>query len=74
MSGWEKVIAATLVAIAGLAGVNLAIWRRLRVARAEAHRLPGQVENERQRSVQQRQVEFAEATNHSIDMGAANGT
>ena len=34
MTGWEKVIAATVVAVIGLIGVNLAIWRRLRAATA----------------------------------------
>ena len=33
MSGWEKVIAATVLALVALVGVNLAIWRRLRLAR-----------------------------------------
>lgn len=33
MSGWEKVIAATMLAVIGLVGLNLAIWRRLRQAR-----------------------------------------
>ena len=32
MSGWEKVIAATLVAVIGLVGLNVAVWRRLRQA------------------------------------------
>lgn len=35
MSGWEKVIAATVLAVIGLAGMNLAIWRRLRAARRQ---------------------------------------
>lgn len=30
MSGWEKVAAAALVAVAGLVMLNLAIWRRMR--------------------------------------------
>ncbi|MDB5696803.1 MAG: hypothetical protein JWN21_2346 [Sphingomonas bacterium] len=38
MSGWEKVIAATVLAVIGLVGVNLAIWRRMRVAAREAAR------------------------------------
>ena len=32
MTGWEKVIAATVVAVIGLVGLNLAIWRRVRAA------------------------------------------
>jgi len=37
VTGWEKVAAATLVAVLGLVGLNLAIWRRLRAAlRAQA--------------------------------------
>lgn len=32
VSGWEKVIAATVLAVIGLVGLNLAIWRRMRVA------------------------------------------
>lgn len=32
MTGWEKVIAATVVAVVGLIGLNLAIWRRMRDA------------------------------------------
>ena len=32
MTGWEKVIAATLLAVVGLIALNLAVWRRLRVA------------------------------------------
>ena len=32
MTGWEKVIAATLVAVVGLVALNLAIWRRMRAA------------------------------------------
>ena len=31
--GWVKVIAATAVALLGLAGLNLSIWRRLKAAR-----------------------------------------
>lgn len=38
MSGWEKVASATLVAVVGLIGLNLAIWRRTRAALAEARR------------------------------------
>lgn len=30
MTGWEKVAAATLVAVIGLVALNLAIWRRMR--------------------------------------------
>jgi hypothetical protein len=32
--GWVKVIAATVVAVLGLGGFNLAVWRRLNAARA----------------------------------------
>lgn len=32
MTGWEKVAAATALAVVGLGGFNLAIWRRLREA------------------------------------------
>jgi hypothetical protein len=32
VTGWEKVIAATLLAVIGLVGLNLAIWRRMRAA------------------------------------------
>ncbi len=40
--GWAKVAAATAVAVLGLAGFNLAIWRRLRQAsRARGEDLPG---------------------------------
>ena len=31
--GWMKVIALTAIALAGLVGLNLAMWRRLRIAR-----------------------------------------
>ena len=41
MTGWEKVIAATVVAVIGLAGLNLSIWRRVRAA-ARAARTDGQ--------------------------------
>ena len=33
MTGWEKVIATTMVAALGLVGLNLVIWRRLRQTR-----------------------------------------
>ena len=36
MTGWEKVAAATAVALLGLIGLNLAIWRRIRAAHALA--------------------------------------
>ena len=35
MTGWEKVIAATVLALVGLIGLNLAMWRRLRDARRD---------------------------------------
>jgi hypothetical protein len=35
VTGWEKVIAATILAVIGLVGLNLAIWRRLREARRQ---------------------------------------
>ena len=38
--GWTKVIAATIVAVLGLLGLNLAIWRRLRQASRERGELP----------------------------------
>jgi len=41
MTGWEKVIAATLVVVVGLAALNLSIWRRLKAASAEAKRQAG---------------------------------
>ncbi|WP_425229545.1 hypothetical protein [Sphingomonas sp.] len=41
MTGWEKVIAATVVAVIGLAGLNLAVWRRVRGA-MRAARIGGQ--------------------------------
>ncbi len=40
MSGGEKVIAATVLAVIGLIGMNLAIWRRLRAARPARAALP----------------------------------
>ena len=45
MSGWEKVIAATLVAVVGLVALNLAIWRRMRSAAVE-RRLVGEIEQD----------------------------
>ena len=36
--GWVKVIAATVVAGLGLGGFNLAVWRRLKAARAARER------------------------------------
>ncbi|WP_156457950.1 hypothetical protein [Sphingomonas sp. Leaf412] len=38
--GWTKVIAATAVALLGLLGLNLAIWRRLRQVSRERGELP----------------------------------
>lgn len=32
MTGWEKVVATTMVAVIGLLGLNLAMWRRMREA------------------------------------------
>ena len=48
MTGWEKVIAATLLAVIGLAALNLAIWRRMR----ESVRLPAEAEDHRERDVE----------------------
>ena len=50
MSGWEKVIAATLLAVIGLVGLNLAIWRRLR-AGAQSERLHVKAQDEAQGGV-----------------------
>ena len=36
--GWAKVIAATVVAVLGLGGFNLSVWRRLKAARAARER------------------------------------
>lgn len=47
MTGWEKVGAATLLAIVGLVGLNLAIWRRLKTVR-----LAAKVKNYGQRDIQ----------------------
>lgn len=44
VSGWEKVVAATLVAVAGLVMLNLSIWRRLRAARRSQSRIEMQNE------------------------------
>lgn len=38
MTPWTKVILATIVAVLGLIGFNLAVWRRLRAARAQEAR------------------------------------
>jgi hypothetical protein len=38
VTGWEKVIAATVLAVIGLIGLNLAMWRRMRAATREAAR------------------------------------
>jgi hypothetical protein len=40
VSGWEKVIAATAVAVIGLIALNLAIWRRMRAATRDAQQRP----------------------------------
>lgn len=48
MTGWEKVIAATVVAVVGLVALNLAIWRRMRAATRSA----AEVENRDQRLVE----------------------
>lgn len=48
MSGWEKVIAATVVAVVGLIAFNVAIWRRMRASVG----LAAQVERDRDREVQ----------------------
>ncbi|MFT3978687.1 MAG: hypothetical protein QM688_16510 [Sphingomonas bacterium] len=36
MSGWTKVILATVLMVVALGGFNLSLWRRLREARARA--------------------------------------
>lgn len=36
MNGWEKVIASAVLAVIGLAGLNLAVWRRLKQAQPRA--------------------------------------
>lgn len=51
MSGWEKVIAATVLALVGLVGLNLAIWRRMRAAR-----LPAEIEHHGQCNVEPGEV------------------
>lgn len=47
MTGWEKVVAATVLAVIGLLGLNLSMWRRLRSARSAA-----KIENHGQRDIQ----------------------
>lgn len=47
MTGWEKVIAATLLAVIGLIGLNLAIWRRVRAAARSGR----EIENKGQRDI-----------------------
>ena len=48
MSGWEKVAAATVVAVVGLVMLNLAIWRRMRDATQSA----AQIERYRERNIE----------------------
>lgn len=52
MTGWEKVAAATLVAVVGLLGLNLAIWRRVRVSLAARGDLAAEIEKGDQRLVE----------------------
>lgn len=52
MTGWEKVAAATLVAVIGLVALNLAIWRRMRAGLAAQRRSADQIEQDSQRIVQ----------------------
>lgn len=49
MTGWEKVAAATLVGVVGLLGLNISIWRRMRVAvtKAKADALRDHAEDSR---------------------------
>lgn len=68
MTGWEKVAAATLVAVIGLLGLNLAIWRRMRAAVASGV----QIENEQQGQAQPLEVERIERSDHSADVRQAN--
>ncbi|WP_419807399.1 hypothetical protein [Sphingomonas sp.] len=49
MTGWEKVIAATVLAVIGLAGLNLAIWRRMRAALRYARASADEIEQDDQR-------------------------
>lgn len=71
MSGWEKVVAATVLAVIGLVGLNLAIWRRVRLATVASHSI-GEVQDEGQRSIQQGHLNIVEPTDHAVDVRAAN--
>lgn len=72
VSGWEKVIAAMVLAVIGLVGLNLAIWRRLRVGAGKPS--GGQVEDERQRVIQSPHVARREPTDDSTDPIATDRT
>ena len=61
MTGWEKVAAATLVAVVGLLGLNLAIWRRLRATLAHS---AVQVEDGHERDFQAEEIFIAQAPDH----------
>lgn len=54
MSGWEKVAAATVLALIGLLGLNLAIWRRMRAAVRSAP----QVQHQGERDVQAHDIDL----------------
>lgn len=73
MTGWEKVIAATVLALIGLVGVNLAIWRRMREVAKAGRGSVGQVEDQPERIVEATEVGDAQPSDAGADPVPANG-
>lgn len=68
MSGWEKVAAATVLAVMGLFALNVAIWRRMRATtQAFAQTIGGELP----RSVQQVRDEEEEGVD-ALHLSAAD--
>lgn len=70
MSGWEKVIAATVLAVVGLAGLNLAIWRRMQSTAMSVFK----AENKQQRFVDALQIARVKRTDNSADVGETHAS
>ncbi len=66
VTGWEKVAGATGVAVLGLAGLNLAIWRRVKRAVA-AGRSAAKIEQDDQGQIESFQIIGVERADHVRD-------
>lgn len=47
MTGWAKVVAITVLLVIALVGLNLSMWRRMRLAIREGRRREGERSGER---------------------------